>query len=121
MVTNANKKLKQNTEKISSQENDDVFLVISIILKKTAPDTDGIARYMEYVAALILSSPKKRAPEIHNPALLDPGINANNWKNPIIKASKIVKFSIFLLIFDLSAKNKIIAKKIVAIIIVHLL
>ena len=108
---NAKIKLKINAKKISNQENEDMFFVIWKIIKKAAPDIDGIERYIEYIAALILSSPKKRAPDIQSPALLDPGINENIWKKPIISASKVDKSIIFFFIFDLSAINKIIAKK----------
>ena len=47
----------------------------------------GIDNNIEKIAALLRLSPKNLAPVIVTPALLAPGINANIWNSPIIKAS----------------------------------
>ena len=77
-----------------------------------APDIAGIDKYIEYFAEQILLNPKKRAAVIHNPALLDPGTNANICKIPIKKESLNEISANFLLVFFLSEKKRSNEKKI---------
>ena len=77
-----------------------------------APDIAGIDKYIEYFAEEILLYPKNRAPVMHNPALLDPGTNANICKIPIKKESLNEMSVIFLLVLFLSEKRSSNEKKI---------
>ena len=67
-----------------------IFILVPIIKSKLVKTKDakiiGIDKSIENIAAEDLSNPKKRAPVIVTPALLAPGINANTWNTPIIKA-----------------------------------
>ena len=76
----------------------------------------GIAIKKLNLEAVLLSSPNKSPADMVNPDLEVPGIKANDWANPIIKASLKVMFSICVL-WDLLnvARNKTNPKKIVVV------
>ena len=82
------------------------FFITSENIINDAPDIAGIDKYIEYFAEEILLYPKKRAPVIQRPALLDPGTNANICKIPIKKES-LNEISVnFLLVLFLSEKKR---------------
>ena len=73
----------------------------------------GIDNIIEKIADDSLFIPKILAPVIVTPALLAPGIKANDWHKPIKKHFKKLISDHFLFEMEyLSAKNNIIANKI---------